>query len=85
MNFLFHSVIETTDHTKFFNVYKIDEDHFLAQCHHFNRERDCEGDVELVRENGEWKPNNPRFEKVAKQIEEEIERMKPQDEGPRPS
>jgi hypothetical protein len=88
MDFLFHSVIETGHHTKFFNVYKIDEDHFLAECHHFNRQRDCEGDVELVRENGEWKAADPRFLEVAKQIKQEIERMEPhgeesKEEGPR--
>ena len=90
MNFLFHSVIETTDHARFFNVYKIDEDHFLAECHHFNRERFCEGDVELVRENGEWKAADPKFQDVANQIKQEIERMEPHheepnEEGPRAS
>ena len=85
MNFLFHSVIETTAHTKYFNVYKIDEDHFLAECHHFNRERDCEGDVQIVRDHGEWKPADPKFEEVAKQIGEEIERMEPHGENQRPS
>jgi hypothetical protein len=70
-------VIESTEHSKFFNVYRIDEHHFLAECHHFNRERDCEGDIEITRENGEYKPTNPRFQDMAKQIGEEIERMDP--------
>jgi len=77
MDFVFHSVFEEADHTQYFNVYKIDDTHFLAQCHHFNRERDCHGDFEMVKENGEWKPNDPKFSDVAKQIAEEIDRMEP--------
>ena len=75
MDFLFHSVYESDDHSKFFNIYKIDDSHFLAQCHHFNRERDCMGDFEIVNENGKWKSSDPKFEEVAKQTTEEIERM----------
>jgi hypothetical protein len=75
MNFLFHSVYDEADHAKFFNIYQLGDNRFLAECHHFNRERDCEGDFEIVKENGEWKPNNPRFNEEAKQIGEEIERM----------
>jgi len=87
MDFLFHTVYDEDEHSRYFNIYKIDDTHFLAQCHHFNRERDCEGDVEIVKENGEWRPNDPKFGSIAKQIGEEIERMEPhtsvEDETPR--
>jgi hypothetical protein len=75
MNFLFHSVYDDAKHSKFFNIYQLEDNRFLVECHHFNRQRDCEGDFEIVKENGEWKPNNPSFNEEAKQIGEEIERM----------
>ena len=76
MDFLFHTVYNEAAHAKYFNIYRLDENHFLAECHHFNRQRDCEGDFEIVRESGEWKPkNNDRFSEVARQIGQEIERM----------
>ncbi len=75
MDFLFHSVYNQDDHSQYFNIYRLDENRFLAECHHFNRERDCQGDFEIVKEGGEWKPNNPQFTEVAHQIGEEIERM----------
>ena len=86
MDFLFHSVFNEADHSKFFNIYKIEGNRFLAECHHFNRERDCQGDFELIKEGGEWKANDPHFNEEAKQIGEEIERMEsihpPQSEKP---
>ena len=75
MDFLFHSVYNEEDHSKYFNVYKLEDNRFLAECHHFNRERDCLGDFEIVKEGGHWKPNDPKFNEVAQQIGEEIERM----------
>jgi len=75
MDFLFHTVYNEADHAKYFNIYRLDENRFLAECHHFNRERDCEGDFEILRENGEWKSEDPSFGNVAMQIGEEIERM----------
>ena len=76
MDFLFHSVYNEEDHSKFFNVYKLEDNRFLAECHHFNRERDCLGDFEIVKEqDGHWKPTDPKFNEVAQQIGEEIERM----------
>ena len=75
MDFLFHSVYNQEDHAQYFNIYRLEDNRFLAECHHFNRERDCTGDFEIVRENGKWKPNDPQFNEVAKQIGEEIERM----------
>jgi hypothetical protein len=74
MDFLFHSVFNDGNHSKYFNVYKIEQNRFLAECHHFNRARDCEGDFELVREGEEWKSNSDKFEQVATYIGEEIER-----------
>jgi hypothetical protein len=75
MDFLFHSVYNQAEHSKFFNIYKLESDRFLAECHHFNRERECDGDFEIVRENGQWKPVDPKFDDLARQIGEEIERM----------
>ena len=75
MDFLFHTVYNSAEHSKYFNIYKLDENRFLAECHHFNRERDCVGDFEIVKEGNEWKPNDPTFNEVAQQIGEEIERM----------
>jgi hypothetical protein len=75
MDFIFHSVFDDGEHRKYFNVYKIDETHFLAECHHFNRARECEGDFELVKEGETWKPSSENFEDEAKFIGEEIDRM----------
>jgi hypothetical protein len=75
MDFLFHTVFNEAEHSKYFNVYKLDDNRFLAECHHFNRERDCMGDFEIVKEGEEWKPSDPKFSDVAHQIGEEIERM----------
>lgn len=74
MDFLFHSVFHDGQHSKYFNVYKIENDRFLAECHHFNRARDCEGDFELVREGETWKSTNEKFDDAATYIGEEIER-----------
>ena len=75
MNFLFHSVYNQEEHAKYFNIYRLDNNRFLAECHHFNRKRDCEGDFEITKEEGEWKPNNPHFNEMAQQIGAEIDRM----------
>ena len=84
MDFLFHSVYNLADHAKYFNVYKLEENRFLAECHHFNRERDCLGDFELVKEGDHWTPSDFRFDELARQIGEEIERMEPiQNQEPR--
>ena len=75
MDFLFHTVYNEANHSKYFNIYRVEGAKFLAECHHFNRERDCEGDFEIVKENGEWKATNPNFNQEAQQIGQEIERM----------
>jgi len=75
MDFLFHSVYNKAEHAKYFNIYKLEGDRFLAECHHFNRERDCQGDFEISKETGEWKPNDPQFNEEARYIGEEIDRM----------
>jgi hypothetical protein len=75
MDFIFHSVFDEGGHRKYFSVYRIDEAHFRAECHHFNQRRECEGDFELEKNGSEWKPSNPRFENEAKFIGEEIDRM----------
>jgi hypothetical protein len=74
MDFLFHSVFNDGHHSKYFNVYKIEPNRFLAECHHFNRVRDCEGDFELVREGETWKAIDGKFEEAASYIGEELER-----------
>ena len=74
MDFLFHSVFNDGHHAKYFNVYKIDRNRFLAECHHFNRERDCEGDFEIVKEGEGWKSNDQKYEEEASYIGQELER-----------
>ncbi|HEY0679555.1 MAG TPA: hypothetical protein VGD17_14825 [Chitinophagaceae bacterium] len=74
MQFLFHSVIGQEGHTKYYNIYKIDDAHYFAECHHFNRERSCEGDFELHKEGDDWTADT-KFEGQAQQIGEEIDRM----------
>ena len=74
MDFLFHSVFNDGHHAKYFNVYKLEDNRFLAECHHFNSSRNCEGDFEIVREGQEWKAMNHRFNEEAHYIGEELER-----------
>jgi len=74
MDFLFHSVFNDGHHSMYFNVYQIEQNRFLAECHHFNRARDCEGDFELVRDGESWKATNQKFDDAATYIGEEIER-----------
>jgi hypothetical protein len=90
MDFLFHTVYNQAEHAKYFNIYKLEDNHFLAECHHFTRERDCVGDFELIKEGNSWKPTEPQFDEFARQIEEEIDRMEliharggPSRKGPR--
>ncbi|MGB8191297.1 MAG: hypothetical protein WCF67_05220 [Chitinophagaceae bacterium] len=75
MEFLFHSVIEQEGHALYYNVYRVDDTHFFAECHHFNRHRVCEGDFELQKEGEEWKSATEKFAPVALLIGEEIDRM----------
>ena len=84
MEFVFHSVYNDGPHAKYFNVYKVDEDKFFAECHHFNRERDCTGDFEIVRHGEDWDSSDPRFLEEAKYIGTEIERMEPHSNGRQP-
>ena len=74
MDFIFHSVYYDGEHSKYFNVYKVEKNKFFAECHHFNQARLCEGDFELVKEGENWKTNNQKFEEEAKFIGEEIDR-----------
>ena len=75
MQFLFHSVITEEGHSTYYNVYKIDDTHFLAECHHFNRVRNCDGDFELQKEGEDWRSDTPEHAFKAQQIGEEIERL----------
>jgi hypothetical protein len=75
MQFLFHSVIEQEGQTRYYNIYQIDDERYLAECHHFNRERSCEGDFELHKKGVEWVAAAPSFDSQAQIIGEEIERM----------
>ena len=75
MDFIFHSVFDDGGHRKYFSVYKIDETHFKAECHHFNSARSCEGDFELEKDGEKWKPSSNNFEEEARFIGEEIDRM----------
>ena len=75
MKFLFHSVVSTDGHTKYYNIYRIDEGHFYAECHHFNREHACEGDFELHKQGDDWVPADTMFTEEAQRIGEEIDRM----------
>jgi hypothetical protein len=75
MDFVFHSVFDDGKHRKYFSVFKIDDTHFRAECHHFNRVRDCKGDFELVKDGDHWTTSMETFEEEAKFIGEEIDRM----------
>lgn len=76
MDFIFHSVFDDGGgHRKYFNIYKIDDTHFRAECHHFNRSRECEGDFDLEKNGDQWKSSRPNFDDEAKFIGEEIDRM----------
>lgn len=75
MDFIFHSVYDNGSHRKYFSIYRIDDSRYLAECHHFNQSRMCEGDFEIVKEGDEWKPSNDRYLEEAKFIGEEIDRM----------
>ena len=74
MDFLFHSVFNDGHHSKYFNVYRLENNRFLAECHHFNQARNCEGDFELIREGEKWKAMNGKFDEEAVYIGEELER-----------
>ena len=74
MVFIFHSVYNDGHHSKFYNIYRIDDNHYLAECHHFNSARNCEGDFQIVREGDQWKPSNEQFVEEAGHIAEEIDR-----------
>jgi hypothetical protein len=75
MKFLFHSVVLIADQTKYYNVYKIEDNHYFAECHHFNRKQSCENDFELYKRGDDWEPGEPSFSKEADRIGEEIDRM----------
>lgn len=75
MKFLFHSVVESGGQTKYYNVYRIDEGHYFAECHHFNRQHNCEGDFELRKNGDDWVPVEANFEDEAQHIGEEVDRM----------
>jgi len=72
MEFLFHSVYHDGNRAKYYNVYKVDNNRFYAECHHFNRVRACEGDFEILKEGEGWKPSDDHFQKEAEQIGDEI-------------
>jgi hypothetical protein len=75
MDFVFHSVFDDRGRRKYFSVYRIDDTHFRAECHHFNRARECEGDFELVKEGNNWRASSKSFVEEARFIGEEIDRM----------
>lgn len=73
MEFLFHSVYQEDDqHAKYFSIYKVDENRFFAECHHFNMARICEGDFEIARNGDSWEPSEIQFQKEADFIGSEI-------------
>ncbi len=72
MEFLFHSVYHDGNHAKYYNVYKVENDRFYAECHHFNRARQCEGDFEIVKEGNDWKTSDEQFQREAEKIGDEI-------------
>lgn len=74
MEFKFHSVYDDGHHSKYYNIYKIDNDHYLAQCHHFNQARLCEQDFEIIRDGDHWKPSDEQFSGAASHIAHEIDR-----------
>ncbi|HYF30735.1 MAG TPA: hypothetical protein VD993_06425 [Chitinophagaceae bacterium] len=75
MKFLFHSVITEEGHATYYNIYRVDDSRYFAECHHFNRERNCDGDFELQKDGDEWKPSTPQHQDAAQQLGEEIERF----------
>jgi hypothetical protein len=74
MEFIFHSVYDDGHHSKFYNIYRIDENHYLAECHHFNAARNCDQDFQIIREGDHWKPSDEQFQNEAGHIAEEIDR-----------
>jgi len=77
MEFLFHSVYYDGHHAKYFNVYKIEDNHFRAEPHHFNFNSLQIGaaDIELRKEGGKWKTEEEKLAPVASYIGEEIDRL----------
>ena len=75
MEFLFHSVYYDGYHAKYFNVYKVETNRFLAEPHHFNRTHDGTADFELRKENNKWKTEVDAFGLQASYIGEEIDRF----------
>ena len=74
MEFLFHSVYHDGHHTKYFNVYKVENNRFLARPHHFNFSSVVDGDFELIKEGNRWKTEKDSFAPEASYIGEEIDR-----------
>lgn len=74
MDFLFHSVYHDGRHSRYYNVYKISADRYLAQCHHFNRDRDCTADFELIKAESGWELTTEEFKDEGAYIAEEIDR-----------
>ena len=74
MEFLFHSVYQDGRHARYYNIYRVENDRYFAECHHFNRERNCSADFELSKLEGKWSSNAGNFDKVASYIGEEIDR-----------
>ncbi|HRE51447.1 MAG TPA: hypothetical protein PK339_08505 [Flavitalea sp.] len=77
MEFLFHSVYYDGHHAKYFNVYKIADNRFLAEPHHFNFNSLQIGmaDFELRKEGGRWKTEGEKLGPIASYIGEEIDRL----------
>lgn len=75
MDFLFHSVYHDGHHSKYYNIYRVTENKFFAECHHFNRGANCEANFELIKEGDTWRANNEGFEHEATYIGEEIDRV----------
>lgn len=75
MEFLFHSVYHDGFHAKYFNVYKVDSNRFLAEPHHFNRFPEDDDHFVLIKEGNSWKTEKENISTQASYIGEEIDRF----------
>ena len=74
MEFLFHSVYDDGHHRKYFNVYRVEENRFLAELHHFNPANGPAAGFELQKKGDAWIPLSDVPEREATYIGEEIQR-----------
>jgi len=75
MEFLFHSVYNDGHHAKYFNVYRVENNRFLAEPHHFNFAQNIGGDFELRKKGNTWVTEKGELASEASYIGEEIDRV----------